>query len=329
MSGTDLRDAVQALRAARRIAIVSHRDPDPDTIGAALALGLGLEALGKRVSWHCADPVPEFVRFLKGAERIAQEAPPEDVDLVVTVDFGSVERAKFALPARPLLNIDHHASNDHFGTTNLVDASSAASAEVVSRLIDALGVAWTPEMATAALVGLMTDTGSFQFPSTDGRALERAARLREAGADLQSITYNVYRNKRFESLKLWGFAFARLRRERNGQLVWTEVRADDLADAEAREEDISGLVEQVARSSGMRVALLFNEQDGVVKISCRTSQWEPSVDAASLMARFGGGGHVRAAGALVEGRLADVRERVLDAARAALDAAVARTTVPA
>jgi len=325
-----MKEITAALHGANRIALVSHRDPDPDTIGSALALGLGLESLGKRVSWHCADPVPEQQRFLHGSERFTQEPPPEDVDLVVTVDFGSVDRAKFKLPARPrLVNIDHHASNDHFGTANLVDVTAAASAELVSRVIDALGIRWTPEMATAALVGIMTDTGSFQFPSTDARALERAARLREAGADLQAITYNIFRNKRFEALKLWGFAFARLVREDEGKLVWTEIRAGEIERAEARDEDISGLVEQIARSSGMRVALLFNEQRDSVKVSCRTSQWEPSVDASALMSRFGGGGHVRAAGALIQGDLADVRDRVLDAARAALDAAKTRAPVSA
>jgi len=325
-----MNEITAALHGARRIALVSHRDPDPDTIGSALALGLGLESLGKQVSWHCADPVPEQQRFLHGSDRFTQEPPPEDVDLVVTVDFGSVDRAKFALPSRPkLVNIDHHASNDHFGAANLVDVTAAASAELVSRVIDALGIKWTPAMATAALVGIMTDTGSFQFPSTDARSLERAARLRESGADLQAITYNIFRNKRFEALKLWGFAFARLVREQGGQLVWTEIRAGDIERAEARDEDISGLVEQIARSSGMRVALLFNEQRGSVKVSCRTSQWEPSVDASALMARFGGGGHVRAAGALIQGDLADIRDRVLDAARAALDAAKMRAPVSA
>ena len=325
-----MKEITATLLGAKRIALVSHRDPDPDTIGSALALGLGLESLGKRVSWHCADPVPEQQRFLHGSDRFTQKPPPEDVDLVVTVDFGSVDRAKFALPSRPtLVNIDHHASNDNFGTANLVDVTAAASAELVSRVIDALGITWTPEMATAALVGIMTDTGSFQFPSTDARALDRAARLREAGADLQAITYNIFRNKRFEALKLWGFAFSRLTRELGGQLVWTEIRDGDIEAAEARDEDISGLVEQVARSSGMRVALLFNAQRTAVKVSCRTSQWEPSVDASALMARFGGGGHVRAAGALIEGDLAEVRERVLAAARAALDAAKTRAPVSA
>jgi bifunctional oligoribonuclease and PAP phosphatase NrnA len=325
-----MKEIVAALLGAGRIAIVSHRDPDPDTIGSALALGLALESLGKHVSWHCADPVPDAQRFLHGSERFVTDPPPADADLVVTVDFGSLDRAKFAIASGPkLVNIDHHASNDHFGAANLVDVTAAATAELVSRVIDALGVPWTADMATAALVGIMTDTGSFQFPSTDARALERAARLREAGADLQAITYNIYRNKRFEALKLWGFAFARLERERGGQLVWTELRAGDIARAEARDEDVSGLVEQIARSTGMRVALLFNEQDGVVKISCRTSQWEPSVDAAALMAPFGGGGHVRAAGALAIGALAEVRERVLEAARAALDAATARAAVTA
>jgi phosphoesterase RecJ-like protein len=317
-----MKEVLAALGDASRIALVSHRDPDPDTIGSALALGLGLESMGKRVSWHCADPVPEQQRFLRGSDRFTQAPPAEDVDLVVTVDFGSVDRAKFALPARPkLVNIDHHASNDNFGTANLVDVTAAASAELVSRVIDALGIEWTADMATAALVGIMTDTGSFQFPSTDARALDRAARLRDAGADLQAITYNIFRNKRFEALKLWGFAFSRLVRERGGRLVWTEIRAGDIERAEARDEDISGLVEQIARSSGMRVAILLNEQSGSVKVSCRTSQWEPSVDASALMGRFGGGGHVRAAGAIIGGTLAEVRERVLEAARAALDSA--------
>ena len=325
-----MKQLVDTLRGAKTVAIVSHRDPDPDTIGSGIALALALDALGKRVTLHCADPVPEHTRFLTWADRYSTEPPPATADLIVTVDFGSAERAKFALPAGPtLVNIDHHASNDNFGSVNLVDVSSAATAELVSRVIDALGVTWTSDMATAALIGIMTDTGSFQFPSTDARALDRAARLREAGADLQAITYNVFRNKRFQALKLWGFAFAKMRREHDGQLVWTEVTRGDFASAEALDEDISGLVEQVARANGMRVALLFNEHDaGAIKVSCRTSAWAPSVDASALMARFGGGGHVRAAGALITGSATAVREEVLRAAREALSAARAVPPVP-
>jgi bifunctional oligoribonuclease and PAP phosphatase NrnA len=314
---------VDALRAAGRIALVSHRDPDPDTIGSSLALGLALERMGKRVSWHCADPVPEAIRFLASADRVSQTPPPADVDLIVCLDFGEPERAKFALPAGPTIaDIDHHATNTAFGDANFVDVTSAATGEMVGRVIDALGVAWTPDMATAALIAIMTDTGSFQFPNTDKRALERAAMLRDAGADLQSITYNVFRNKRFEALKLWGFAFSRLVRESDGLLVWTWIANDDLAHAGALEEDLSGLVEQIARSKGMRVALLFSGTTGPVKVSCRTSASAPSVDAAALMASFGGGGHVRAAGALIPGTdHAAIRERVLGAAREALDRA--------
>ena len=97
-----MKDVVRSLRQAERIAIVSHRDPDPDTIGSALALGLGLESLGKRVSWHCADPVPEPQRFLKGTERFTQDPPPSDVDLVVTVDFGTAASATTAVACTPV-----------------------------------------------------------------------------------------------------------------------------------------------------------------------------------------------------------------------------------
>src|SRR2546426_11427856 len=108
-----MKETIAALRGAKRVALVSHRDPDPDTIGSALALGLGLETLGKRVSWHCADPVPEQQRFLHGSERFTQDPPPEAVDLVVTVDFGPGGRPKFPPPARPTLaNHDPPRSND-------------------------------------------------------------------------------------------------------------------------------------------------------------------------------------------------------------------------
>ena len=318
-----MKAVLDALRAADRIALVSHRDPDPDTIGSSLALGLALERLGKQVSWHCADPVPEAIRFLASADRYSQDPPPATVDLVVCLDFGEPERAKFALPVGPkIADIDHHVTNTAFANANFVDVTSAATGEMVGRVVDALGTGWTPEMATAALVAIMTDTGSFQFPNTDRRALERAAMLRDAGADLQAITYNVFRNKRFEALKLWGFAFSRLVRELDGLLVWTWIESDDLAAAGALEEDLSGLVEQIARSKGMRVALLFSGTTGPVKVSCRTSASTPSVDASALMAAFGGGGHVRAAGALIPGDdHPAIRDRVLAAAREALERA--------
>lgn len=316
-----MREALDLLRRAERVAIVSHRDPDADTIGAGATLGLALDALGKRVSLHCADPVPEALRqLLPSTARYQSSSPPGDVDLVVTVDFGDASRAKIELPVGPpLLNIDHHVTNVGFGRVNVVDVQSAATAEIVARIVDELGVPWSTEMATAALVGIMTDTGSFQFPNTDARALQRAAMLRAAGADLTGITYEIFRNRRFEALQLWGHAFARLEREDSGRLVWTWIGRDDMTRTDAIDEDVSGLVEQVARSRGMRVTLLFNATSpGEVKVSCRTSPREPTVDAAELMARFGGGGHARAAGALVPGTLADVRERVLREARTAL-----------
>ncbi|MGH2451511.1 MAG: DHH family phosphoesterase, partial [Candidatus Limnocylindria bacterium] len=280
-----MNDVLEMLRSARSVALVSHRDPDADTIGSAVALGLALRTLGKRVSYHCADPVPEQLRFLSETRHYERTAPSSEADVVVALDFGDAARANLDLPTGlPVVNIDHHVSNSGMGDARLVDPTSAATGEVVARVIDALGIPWTREMATAALVAIMTDTGSFQFPNTDARALERAARLRTAGADLQAITYSVFRNKRFETLKLWGIALARLGREAGGQLVWTWLEPGDFAAAGALDEDASGLIEQIARSSGMRVALLFNARpEGAVKVSCRTSASPPSVDAAALM----------------------------------------------
>lgn len=317
-------EAIAALAKARSVALVAHRDPDGDTIGSVIALGLGLEAAGKRVTFHCADPVPESFTFLPTTARFTRE-PPRGVDLVATLDFGDASRAKFAVPQDlPLLNIDHHATNAHFGTVNLVDVSAPATAQIVALLVDEAGYRWTPEMATAALLGIMTDTGSFQFSSTDARCHRVAARLLELGADLQAITGNVYRSRPFATLKLFGIAFQRLESEADGRLVHTWLRQEDFVAAGAKPEHVSGLIEQVALSSGMRVAILVNEERaGQVKVSIRTSAEPPAIDAAALAARFGGGGHVRAAGAIVAGTLEDVRPRVLGEARAMLRATAA------
>lgn len=324
-----MKEVLDALRAAERVAIVSHRDPDGDTIGSAIALGLALEATGKKVTLHCADPVPTSLAFLRGAERFRQEVPAVDVDTLVTVDLGDLSRAKLVLrTGLKLINIDHHASNTRFGTINFVDQTSAATGEMVSRIIDALGVQWTPAMATATLVAIMTDTGSFQFPNTDHRVFELAARCVSRQADLASITYNVFRSRRFEAMKLWGEAFARVQRDEDGQLVWTWIGREDLERAGGMEEDATGLIEQIARSTGMRVALLFNAfTTGEVRISCRTVPFAPVIDAAALMGGFGGGGHARAAGAIVRGTVDEVSARVLEEARAALRAA--RASAPA
>jgi len=317
-----VREAVAALRRATRVAVVSHRDPDGDTVGAGLGLGLALEAAGKRVSFHCVDPIPEDLRFLEGSARYERGAPTEDTEVVVTVDLGERARANLAFEPRLLINVDHHASNTMFGDINVVDPTSAASGEMVARIVDALGVSWTPAMATAVLTALMTDTGSFQFPNTDARVLELAARMRAAGADVSSITYNVFRNRRFEATRLWGAAFTRIERDLDGQLVWTWIDRADLERSGAREEHVAGLVEQVARTTDNRVAFLFNGiKPGEVRISCRTSPFDPCVDAAALMGTFGGGGHARAAGAIVPGTLESVKARVLDEARGAIRAA--------
>lgn len=319
MSDAALERAVELVREARSVAVVSHRDPDGDTIGAAVALGLALEGAGTRVTYHCADAVPDAFRFLPTAARYTQD-PPRGVDLVVTLDLGDLSRARLAVPEGvPLLNIDHHATNSGFGTAQLVDATSAATAEVVARVIDAAGLGWTPEMATAALLAIMTDTGSFQFSNTDPRVHRLAARLLEAGADLQAVTTHALRTRPFGALRLFGVAFTRLESELEGRLVHTWITAADRASAGARPEDASGLVEQIARSKGMRVAVLFNgESPDAVKVSVRTSPEPPAVDAALIASRFGGGGHVRAAGAVVAGPLDEVRSRVLAEARAAL-----------
>ena len=287
-----MKEITAALMGARRIALVSHRDPDPDTIGSALALGLGLESLGKRVSWHCADPVPEQQRFLHGSERFTQEPPSEDVDLVVTVDFGSVDRAKFHSGATHAREHRSPRVERPLRAANLVDATSWRArswSRALSTRSESSGLRrWRrPRSRHHDGHGLVPVPQHRRAGARPGGSASRGRR-RPAGDHVQHLSEQAFRGA--EAL---GFAFSRLTREA-ASARWTEIRAGDIAAAQARDEDtqVSSSRSRVERNA--RRASLQRQAgpypSGALPLQLRfrpTSQWEPSVDASALMARFG------------------------------------------
>ena len=219
---TAVPDAVVArVRDARHVLAVGHESPDADALGAAIAIGLLVEALGGRATVAAADPLPDLYRFIAGSDAVRTDPEPDVAyDLVVLCDcgdlsrVGSIRERNAALFAdTPLLTIDHHASNDGSGGLAWIDAAAAATCEMVTLLAVRLGVPLAAEegrLAAALAAGIVMDTATFAHPNTTARTLQVTAALVEAGAPLSEISRRLYRTKPDAQLALFGRVLGRL-----------------------------------------------------------------------------------------------------------------------
>ncbi len=262
--------------------------------------------------------------FLPGFEDIQAE-PPHGVDphLVFFFDSGNLERSGSAVRRiathATIVNIDHHPSNSRFGDINLIDPNASAVGQMVIDMLDHFGYSITPTIAANLYVALLTDTGGFRHENTTPRALEDAARLARLGADPGHIATQVYKMRPETTLKLSGHALATMRVEMDGRLAWAKVTRAMLREAGAVMAESEGIIDTLNSIAGLELAILFKEVSGTLtKISVRS---RGGVDAAALCASFGGGGHVRAAGAEIDRSMEEAIKMVLTAAKEAILAA--------
>ncbi|GAC1429741.1 MAG: bifunctional oligoribonuclease/PAP phosphatase NrnA [Candidatus Velthaea sp.] len=310
---------VAELHARSSFMFASHVKPDGDTLGAGLALGLALKAMGKRVGYFQQDPVPRNLRFLPDSHVVAREIPadlPADT-LWVFCDMSDFSRAGEHLPPmvrENMLDIDHHLGNSHFGALNYVIPSEASTGTCVLRLLHALKAPITPEIATCILTTIMTDTGAFMHTNTTADVLRMSAEMMEAGANKPLITEEIFANKRFAATKLLGTALERMTLEENGRYCWTYVDEAMLAECAADGEDTEEIVQHLRSVEGVEAAALFKDFDGAVRVSLRSGTGKINVQLAA--ATLGGGGHFMAAGLTYDGNLqaaiAGVRKALKD-----------------
>jgi len=305
----------QAARVARGwegpVVVLSHVDPDGDAIGSCLALGRALRDLGKDVT-VAASP-PRYLRFLAREGELVPEVPslPEGALLFVLdvadrprVAGGPVEGAAFTV------NIDHHGTNERFGDIAVVQPSKAATALLVKELIDELGVPWTPEIATACLTGILTDTGNFRFANTSREALEAAGELLDHGVDYTWLTDRLqWRHPDY--FRTLGRVMETVSFALGGTLVTARYTADMRPATGEEQDDSDDFVGIIRYAEGVLVAALLKERGPDVKVSVRTRD---GVSAQAICVELGGGGHVPAAGATVRGVDLDEAERRLVAA---------------
>lgn len=231
-------------------------------------------------------------------------------DLIIIMDAGDIQQLGPFYEDNiemfyniPTINIDHHASNAHFGRVNIVDVTAASTTEIVYRLLKALPESASlidENVATLLLAGLITDTGSFQHTNTTPRALEVAAELIDHGGRQQEIIQHVYKTKQLSTLKLWGRVLSKIKQDHKYKIVWSMVTQNDFRETDGKEEETNNIIDElISNAPGGDIYLLLKEKKtGVVSASVRTKT--ASVNASDIAAQFGGGGHPQAAGFRVQ-----------------------------
>ena len=318
---------VERIRSAHRVLTVCHENPEADALGSALAVALAVEELGGRATPVCSDPVPPMYSFMPLIDRFRQD--PEDgidYDLIVVGDCGDLARVGSVLGRHaqlfervPIVNIDHHVSNTGFGAVDWIDPGAAATCEMDTLLMPALGLpldAADGAITAALMAGVVIDTANFQHPNVTPRTLRVAAELVAAGAPLSETARLIYRTKPDRQLKLFGLVLARLADDADGRLVWASLREDDYAAAGATVADTEGISDLLSQSASGQIVMMFRQAGDKTKLSVRTR--DGGYDATVLTGAFGGGGHARAAGATVPLPIDEAMRAVLAAARAML-----------
>ena len=322
------RTAAAALIAANDILITTHINPDGDGIGSGLALVLALEAMGKRVRFLCPSKVASLYEFLPRFaaikicedEAVAKTEAPAEV--IISCDAGDIQRlgAVWHAPRTTFINLDHHATNTRFGDINLVDIAAASSGVVVMTLLDHMGVSVTPPIAENLYTTLVFDTGRFMHSNTTAAVFRVAAELLDTGIDASAINRRLTYTRTVKDLTLQKLAIEHLvADEAEPRLAGITLTQAAVAAAGGEPDDWGDLVEVPRSLRGNEIAYLVRERtakDGspVCKLSLRAN---PPYEVGHVAQRFGGGGHVQAAGATVPGTMATVLPELLPLLRAA------------
>jgi phosphoesterase RecJ-like protein len=312
----DLAPVVAAIRGSDRFVVVTHENPDGDALGSMLATTLGLRAAGKDASMYLTGtaPLPAEYGFLN-LEDLSRRLPEDLGDRVLlAVDCANERRIGESETgvegAKLVLNVDHHHDNDRFGDVALIDDNASSTAEIVRDILRELDVVLTPEIAQALYVGLVTDTGRFQYSNTTPKALELAAELVAAGADVHDVFRHVYETVQFAKLKLLARALERAQVYEGGGLVVSYLLRDDFAAVGAEEPYSEGIIDHLRSVEGSEMVALIREpprNDGPARrISLRSSHDE--VDVSAIARASGGGGHRQAAGFSSEASIDEIVE---------------------
>lgn len=311
MNATQITALKQLLATPKNIVIVGHKNPDGDAVGSTLGLNFYLEKLGHNVQVIMPNDFPKFLKWMPGCDQILKFDSHTDqctkllkkADLIFTLDFNSLSRIGEMTPVMEGLDttkvmIDHHQAPADYAAFTYSDSSMGSTAEMVYHFIGMMDHSGLLDknIATNLYVGIMTDSGSFRFPSTSSTTHRVVAQLIDAGAENSKIHQNIYDTNTPERLQLLGIALKNMVVLPEFKAAYTSLSQEELDSCNYKKGDSEGFVNYALSIQGIVLAAIFIEskKDGIIKISLR-SKGEFSVN---QMARkyFNGGGHINAAG---------------------------------
>ena len=285
------------------VGIAGHIKPDGDCTGSTLALYNYIKNNypAVRVMLYL-EPIPNLFKFLQRSEEINSDfSKDETYDLFFSLDCGDEGRLggayRYFAAAKKTVCIDHHISNQSFADLNVVVPDASSTSELVFGLLDEQKI--TREIAECLYVGIIHDTGVFQYSCTSSRTMNIAGRLMDKGIDYPKIVDKTFFEKTFEQNQILGTALLKAKRYFDGRCIASIITAQDMEDCHALPKHLEGIVAQLRSTKGVDVAVLIYENaDGTYKVSMRTNG---AVNVSAICVKHGGGGHVRAAGATMAG----------------------------
>jgi bifunctional oligoribonuclease and PAP phosphatase NrnA len=329
-----LREVILGMRNARRVVLTTHVNADGDGTGSQAAVAGWLAGLGIGVTVVNPTPFPTAFRFLfedggiiADAGSVAGEAALRDADLIVVLDTAEpsrIGRVAKRIAGRTALIIDHHVrGTEIIDGIELMDATACATGELIYDLLltDRTPRPWPQQVLEGLYTAIVTDTGSFRFSNTTRRAHAIAGDLIEQGVDPELMYRRIYGTVPLRRIELLRYALDRLEVDEECPITSISIERGVMEKLDATSEDLDGIIDHARSIEGTEVAILFRETaDGSTKVSLRSAG---TTDVNAVARQFGGGGHVKASGALLSERLETARPRVLAAVRAALLASTA------
>lgn len=318
-----LQRAADILSDADEVALACHMNPDADALGSMLGLSNHLRGRGAvTVCSYGNEPLdlPRWAALLPGTDHVIPPSTfPAEPAVMVTCDCASFDRlgvlGASASRAGELIWIDHHRSNDGYGTVRLVDPDASSTCELVFRLIETMGGGFDRDVAVCLYAGLVTDTGRFQYQATTPETLRVAAQLREHEFDHAALVRAMYEDNDPSFLRLLGTALGRMTEVPEASMVWTYITQADLAEAGVGPGDTDDVIDVIRSARDVDVAAVLKQQrDGRFKVSVRSRGGH---DLSLVASSFGGGGHRLAAGYTSEHGPEGTIERLVEALRPA------------
>lgn len=311
-----LESVAKTLLSKDKILMLTHRSPDGDTIGSGYALAMALRKLGKNVKVDCTDPFPEkYSYFTDKLEKLEF-----DEEFVVSVDIADTKLLgeKLSDYADKIdLCIDHHGSNTKYAKEYYVEASAAAAAQVIAKLIRLMNVEFDKDIANAIYTGITTDTGCFRYTNVTAETHRIAADMIDCGAESGMINRLMFETKSRSRLEIERRVMDSIQFYLDGRCAIAYATIDMMKESGAVDNDMEGVSSLPRQIEGVMAGITLREKNnGKFKVSVRTTD---ELDASAICANFGGGGHKAAAGCMITGTLNEAIEQIIEVVRQALE----------